>query len=413
MVPPSAESAAIERLQNPDTIRERCRELLDRADADELPHFRLHRERLDATADYVVATILERYPDVEIPFHSRWRHFEVGGTDRWAALAEKHDESHRDAVARARIDLAVTSVLLDAGAGDAWRYVEHAGATPLARSEGLAVASLHMFATGAFSARPEQPLRADAGALLRIVPEDLSAAFQVSTENPLVGVQGRATLLRHLGEALGAHPQLFGRDEPRVGNLYDYLVSRAANGELSAREILRAVLVGLGSIWPGRVTIGEHNLGDVWRHSGIRRDDPSNALVPFHKLSQWLTYSLVEPIEEAGLRVCDLDALTGLAEYRNGGLFLDLGVLAWRTAENAGRRHDVGSEPVVEWRALTIALLDELAGRLRARLGMSAAQLPLVKLLEGGTWAAGRRAARERRAGGGPPFAIASDATVF
>jgi hypothetical protein len=73
----------------------------------------------------------------------------------------------------------------------------------------------------------------------------------------------------------------------------------------------------------------------------------------------------------------------------------------------------VGSELVVEWRALTLALLDELAALIRARLGLDAQRLPLIKILEGGTWAAGRRAARERRAGGGPPIAVNSDGTVF
>jgi hypothetical protein len=62
-----------------------------------------------------------------------------------------------------------------------------------------------------------------------------------------------------------------------------------------------------------------------------------------------------------------LDALTGLPEYRNGGLLLDAGVLrrAPRRVARVARR---GDELVVEWRALTVALLDELAPRVRARL---------------------------------------------
>ena len=72
-----------------------------------------------------------------------------------------------------------------------------------------------------------------------------------------------------------------------------------------------------------------------------------------------------------------------------------------------------GDEPVVEWRALTVALLDRIAANLRVRLGMNAETLPLARVLEGGTWAAGRRIAREKRADGGPPFRIDSDGTVF
>jgi hypothetical protein len=39
--------------------------------------------------------------------------------------------------------------------------------------------------------------------------------------------------------------------------------------------------------------------------------------------------------------------------------------------------------------------------------------LPLAKILQGGTWAAGRKIARERRADGSPPLRVVSDGTVF
>lgn len=115
----------------------------------------------------------------------------------------------------------------------------------------------------------------------------------------------------------------------------------------------------------------------------------------------------------AGLRVTGLDALTGLPEYRNGGLFLDMGVIAPRDPAVLARTHAPGEALVVEWRALTVALLDRLAPLVRARLGVSAAAFPLAKVLEGGTWWAGRRLAAERRADGGPPLRIESDGTVF
>ena len=86
--------------------------------------------------------------------------------------------------------------------------------------------------------------------------------------------------------------------------------------------------------------------------------------------------------------------LTGLPEYRNGGLFLDTGVLRLRDPAAAGRPHPVGSELVVEWRALTVALLDRIADLVRARLDVPVADFPLAKVLEGGTWATGRRLAR-------------------
>jgi len=135
--------------------------------------------------------------------------------------------------------------------------------------------------------------------------------------------------------------------------------------------------------------------------------------VPIHKLSQWLSYSLIEPLQWSGIAVTDIDGLTGLAEYRNGGLFVDSGVLRLRNPEEAIHPNPVDSELVVEWRALTVALLDEVAVLIRARGGLTIDDFPLARVLEGGTWAAGRRLARDKRPDGSPPIAVASDGTVF
>ena len=134
--------------------------------------------------------------------------------------------------------------------------------------------------------------------------------------------------------------------------------------------------------------------------------------MPFHKLSQWLSYSLVEPLEEAGIAVTALDQLTGLAEYRNGGLFMDTGVLLPRDPDLPARPLRPDDEAVVEWRALTVALLDRLAEGVRTALNRDSVSLPLAAILQGGTWAAGRRLAGELR-GGLPPLTIDSDGTVF
>ena len=136
-------------------------------------------------------------------------------------------------------------------------------------------------------------------------------------------------------------------------------------------------------------------------------------MVPFHKLSQWLTYSMVEVLEQASITVDGLDDLTGLAEYRNGGLFLDIGVLRLREPSLASVPLLVDHPAIVEWRALTVALLDRLTPLLRDRLGLSPAELPLARVLQGGTWDAGCKIARERRADGGPPIVVQSDGTVF
>jgi Protein of unknown function (DUF1688) len=112
------------------------------------------------------------------------------------------------------------------------------------------------------------------------------------------------------------------------------------------------------------------------------------------------------------VNVTGLDQLTGLPEYRNGGLLLDGGVLSLKARDDAQRVHHPRDEFIVEWRALTVALLDELAPLVRSQLGLTEAQMPLACVLEGGTWAAGRVLANQLR-GGQPPLQIESDGTIF
>jgi len=390
-------------LLSADAVRQRCEIVFAAAERGDTRHFRLELGRLGEAADHVAATTRRRYPDLAAPYHSRWRHFCAGGVDRAALVAAEAGSAEQ---ARARIDLAVVSVLLDAGAGRGWGYREAETGQLWERSEGLAVASLRAMQQGLFSADPAAPWRADARSLARIGPERLAAAFQHGPQNKLLGLDGRAALLRRLGEVCAADPVRFGAPA-RPGHLYDYW--RAKGRMLSASEILRTLLLALGPIWPTRISLGGTALGDCGRHSAA----PGDGLVPFHKLSQWLAYSLVEPLEAGGVRVSGLDGLTGLAEYRNGGLFLDCGVIVPRDPSLLARPLDPAGEPVVEWRALTVALLDRLAPEVRARLGKSAAEFPLACVLEGGSWAAGREIAFERRPDGSAPITIVSDGTLF
>ncbi len=402
----SADSATAAWLCTPEAIRAQCGALYAAAEADALAHFTLHPDRLEDAAAEVVTTIRAAYPDLAVPPHARWRHFVLGGRDRWAEAVAELGVS-RPERARLECELAIVSVLLDAGAGAAWSYRDPRDGATFSRSEGLALGSLHMFLDGAFGTGrgPGTTLRGLSG----VGAADLALGFQVEAENPLDGLHGRAALIAALGQAVGGRPEVFG-DHPRLGHIADHLFGLAGDGTLPARDILGAILDLLGPIWPDdRPVLAGISLGDCWAHPQA----PGPGLVPFHKLSQWLAYSLIEPMERAGVSVTDLDALTGLAEYRNGGLFLDTGVLALRDPVAAGTPHDAGSPLIVEWRALTICLLDRVADAVRAQLGLDATQMPLAAVLEGGTWATGRRLARDRRPGGAPPLAIRSSGTVF
>ncbi|MES2511027.1 MAG: URC4/urg3 family protein [Pseudomonadota bacterium] len=408
-------ASTVAELRSTQTIRKRAHALLARARRGESASFSVNDGAMVTAATLVAELTQARYPDLKIPYHSRWRHFEAGGVDRRGQLDSALGNASAAEKARARIDLALVSVLLDAGAGADWRYREHVpGQTAqheYTRSEGLGVASFHAFMSGLFSSAESVPLQADARGLQAVTADKLASAFQVTAVNPLIGLEGRAALLRRLGEALQNRPELFGKSG-RPGHLFDALSQ--GRQTIQAHDVLAVLLEGLSSIWPAQNAIDGVALGDCWSLAAACGDSggPGNGWMPFHKLSQWLTYSLLEPFEWAGIEVRGLDALTGLPEYRNGGLFLDAGVLRFKDPAQAGHLHAASDALIVEWRALTVALLDELAPLVREQLELTAEEMPLACVLEGGTWAAGRVLAQQLR-GGQPPLNIISDGTVF
>ncbi|CAN5758723.1 URC4/urg3 family protein [soil metagenome] len=396
----------VDELRTTAAVRTRARYLLARARSGDSAWFEVDDSALPSAAMLVADLTVRRFPDLDIPYHSRWRHFEAGGTDRTATLRARLGGQDPAGQARAMIDLAVVSVLLDAGSGPDWSYREAGSGQSFARSEGLGVASWHAFSEGLFSSVPDRPLQADAAGLSELDGDRLARAFQLSPTNSLVGFHGRVQLLRRLGAALAAQPESFGTPG-RPGGLFDVLVG--ADGTVTAHAILSALLSSLSGIWLADNRIDGQPIGDCWPHPAVPGRGATQGWVPFHKLSQWLTYSLLEPFQWAGVTVEGLDALTGLPEYRNGGLFLDTGVLTLRSPGWARSTWSVGDEMIVEWRALTVALLDEVADSVRTLLGV---EMPLACVLEGGTWAAGRQLAQQLR-GGLPPLTITSDGTVF
>lgn len=367
-------------------------------------NFTYHPEKFDEVVDYVIEVIKENYPTLEIPFHSRWGHFRPGGINRVAELLEpKIKNLDLMEQARVKLDLVITSVLLDAGAGAEWKFFEESSGKTFNRSEGLGVASFYLFMDGSLSDNGK--LQATAKGLQNLSKEKLSEVFQVSPANPLVGVDGRLSLLRNLGKTIESKKDIFPGGRP--GSIVDYLNTRYGKS-FTGPQLLRAVLDGLGEIWPGRIKVAGVNLGDIWAYEKV-----PGGLAAFHKLSQWMTYSLCEPLQDAGFVITDVEKLTGLAEYRNGGLLLDRGLISLVNKKLADESHRPDSELIIEWRGLTIALLDRIADAAQKKLNKSPSDFPLAKVLEGGTWWAGRKAAKSLREDSSPPLKIESDGTVF
>lgn len=391
-------------LFSPLGIRTRAQQIYQLA-LDSGTHFEIHEHKLAATTALVLDVIKSNYPDGRVPYHSRWRHFEVGNRAQLHQLSGFIKSFDALGKARTGFDLILPSVLLDAGAGPDWSY-RSANSLVVGRSEGLGLASLDMFLRGGFSHRGR--IETTAAGLSAVTDERFCEYFTVSDKNPLVGVAGRVQLLKSLGAAMISQPEIFPNGRP--GDLVDYVLKHYGRMP-EAEDILQMVLTCFGNIWPGRLMLNGVNLGDTWAYCPLGKSPES--YVPFHKLSQWITYSLIETLANNGFKVKSVESLTGLAEYRNGGLMLDSGLISLRNPDEAKTAWSPASDIIIEWRALTICLLDKIAARIATALNTTPEQFPLAKVLEGGTWAAGRKLALQTRRNSTPPLQIVSDATVF
>jgi hypothetical protein len=140
---------------------------------------------------------------------------------------------------------------------------------------------------------------------------------------------------------------------------------------------------------------------------------PWENIVPFHKLTQWLCYSLMVPMTKLlNAHFVGVHLMTGLPEYRNGGLLIDTGLITLKKddmtrglrqySDNATKMGQPCMEVVpmftpdddviVEWRAVTVGFLDMIHDKVNEELGLvGAATLSLAQVLEAGTWKVSRR----------------------
>lgn len=211
----------------------------------------------------------------------------------------------------------------------------------------------------------------------------------------------------------------------------DYL-TRNGSSSLDYAELWSTLQTLLIPIWPSdRTKVAGKPVGDAWALTALRKHESTAGMpvetatiAPFHKLTQWLAYSLKVPFERLlGTTWANAELGTGLPEYRNGGLFVDMGVLSLkREAMERGLQNSGGSLPcfgagndeIVEWRAMTVALLDVLHQRILESGKFGDVRLSLPQMLEAGSWKAGRElAAQKRPETRSSPILNSGDGTLF
>ncbi|KAM4066552.1 uracil catabolism protein 4 [Hirsutella rhossiliensis] len=389
-------------------VRDRSRLVMDKLLANQLHHFDVDLTKLADVVTFVSGLIKRDYPAPfnSIPGHGRYQHFCVGGKDRIVdLLATWPDSVDNTERCRRLIDLFLVSVLLDAGAGTQWSYKSVKDGRTYRRSEGLAVASLEMFEAGVFSGNPDNKAQVD----------------KSRQGNKLAGLDGRTALLIRLARALNEKRDFFGADG-RPGNMIDHLLSHPST---LASSMLVVPLPVLWNVLMNGLALSGSD-GARWE-----------SILPFHKLTQWLTFSLMQPMQSLlNMHFAGTELLTGLPEYRNGGLFVDMGVLTLKADDNerglqnyseyclrTGTKQvevapmfEPGDDVVVEWRGATVGLLDKLCEEVNKSLKAELAgnELTLPQLLEAGSWKGGRELAEIHRPNTKePPILIESDGTVF
>lgn len=417
------------------SVRETNSTTIPLIESNKLLNFDVDLSKIDDVCDFVIKTIRESYPTndslLSIPVHGRFQHFGKENPDRLPTLINKFFKDEMGLsdyeICKKLIDLFVISVLLDAGAGNVWKFTEPVTKFQINRSEGIAIASLYMFKDGIFSNNLNNDKYMVCGEkLVTLSAEELSKGLQVDQEsNPMNGFDGRLKLLNRLGETLINNKELFCNGRP--GDIVDYLKSKSVNGSEIDIEILwGALMKGLMPIWPteGRTKVDGHVIGDAWP----LKNKNNGEIVTFHKLTQWLTYSLFKPLMEYGkFKILNSEYMTGLPEYRNGGLFVDFEVLklkeniyqdGMKLAKSVGfdlPTFKPDDDIIVEWRSCTICLLDRILPIINEKMGISSTkyELTLPQLIEAGSWKSGRLIAALKRANGGPPIELLADGTVF
>lgn len=380
-------------LFQPEEIRRRSHDLLAAAEGNELRHVDVDLSKLGDVLLTLLETTRENYPDFHIPPYGVWRDFEVGGIDRWAALANARAFESAEEMLAAAGDLAILGAFMKTMHPAGWTFEDQMTGTRVSGNQASALAAFHMFAAGSFSSEMTDPYRVDADTLIRMEKDELALGLQWDLQQDVDLLEAMQKHLKRFGEALALRPDLFSKDDATRPGLLAVELANKSGEAVSARIVLDKLLEALAPVWVGGAEAGDIMLGDSFRHSGDA-GIAEGTVFPFHMAAQEMVYALVEPFAWAGFEVADLELLTAPADDTHASVFTKSGVLKIKDGPQTPMEDSV-RDRMVEIRAATLALTDRLADLLRRELDVPAEQLPLTCILEGGTCRLGTRILEE------------------
>jgi Protein of unknown function (DUF1688) len=151
------------------SVREQTKQMQHIVQSGRLQHFDIDLEKMDEVVRFVTLLVKRDFDDPsDMPSHSRWRHFEVGGKPRIKQLVSSWASVTPTDKAKRLIDLCVMSVLLDVNPLHHWAYQEKSTGRTHKRTEGIAIAVLDLFKSGLFSSDPGDPNRVDGKFIKRV-----------------------------------------------------------------------------------------------------------------------------------------------------------------------------------------------------------------------------------------------------
>ena len=309
--------------------------------------------------------------------------------------------------------------------------------------EGLAVSAFRAFVAGAFSADKGHPCRVDASTLRHIDVAAVRAILQGTPQNPVQGLEGRATVLSRLGQLLQALPGAGGANARPCDLVQTLTAASIIDTEVQTARLLSELLRKLAPLWPAAPVQGLPG-GDIWLHrwageavgagspadvagpgssssssgnpgsSAALKDLGTGGWVPLHAMGQSLLAALALPLQHSGHTLAGLQELTAIADQPTSALLMAAGVVVPRQPRLLSRSLKLGDEAVIECRALTVALFDELTRQVHALLehggGASPARPPGVDLPVARVVQA---TATVLASGGAPTLRIEGDGALF